>query len=526
MVEAGGTVHWCQTPAEARSTVLALCREARARTVTKSKSMIAEEMELNPFLEAHGIEPVETDLGEYIIQLADERPSHIIAPAIHKTKDQVSDLFHEKHRTAERSEAIAELVEEARKTLRPRYLAADVGITGANFLIAETGSIALVTNEGNAELTRLLPRAHIVIATLEKVVPTLEDAATLLRVLARSATGQEFSTYTTFATGPRRPGDADGPEAFHVVLLDNGRSRLLESPTFRDVLRCIKCGACMNHCPVYGAVGGHAYGWVYPGPIGAVLTPNLIGLEEAPASAQRLEFLRTLRGGLPHAHPPAGDDARPARGGVRAQARAAGPAVGRRRLGLARRQAPALSPRHRPCCTPRPHCRGRARGLPQASPCRRLDRRQGHAGARRRDVPRLVAQGAAAVSAPQGAREAVFASIRRALGRGALEGEARAEAERRLAAHEPNLTPARAALPKEERDRAVRPHGGGDHGDGRPGGGMRAPFRRRSRIISPGTICQAHSSWRPTRLSMPTPGRKNPCLPSAEAGRKRAMRYR
>ncbi len=281
VVEAGGTVHWCQTPAEARSTVLALCREARARTVTKSKSMIAEEMELNPFLEAHGIEPVETDLGEYIIQLADERPSHIIAPAIHKTKDQVSDLFHEKHRTAERSEAIAELVEEARKTLRPRYLAADVGITGANFLIAETGSIALVTNEGNAELTRLLPRAHIVIATLEKVVPTLEDAATLLRVLARSATGQEFSTYTTFATGPRRPGDADGPEAFHVVLLDNGRSRLLESPTFRDVLRCIKCGACMNHCPVYGAVGGHAYGWVYPGPIGAVLTPNLIGLEEA-----------------------------------------------------------------------------------------------------------------------------------------------------------------------------------------------------------------------------------------------------
>ena len=280
---AGGEVHWCETPADARAVILSLCQAAGARTVTKSKSMISEEMALNPFLEAHGIEPVETDLGEYVVQLADERPSHVIAPAVHKTKDQVSDLFHEKHSPlglTRRLERVEELVEEAREVLRPRYLAADVGITGANFLIAETGSSAVVTNEGNADLTQILPRVHIVIATLEKVVPTLEDATTIMRVLARSATGQEFSTYTTVSTGPRRPGDADGPDAYHVVLLDNGRSRILGSD-YREVLRCIKCGACMNHCPVYGAVGGHAYGWVYPGPLGAVLTPNLIGLEEA-----------------------------------------------------------------------------------------------------------------------------------------------------------------------------------------------------------------------------------------------------
>ena len=279
----GGVVHWCETPADARAVILELCQAAGARTVTKSKSMIAEEMELNPFLEAHGIEPVETDLGEYVVQLADERPSHIIAPAVHKTREQVADLFHEKHKPLGRTrrlERVEELVEEAREVLRPRYLAADVGITGANFLIAETGSSAVVTNEGNADLTQILPRVHIVIATLEKVVPTLEDATTIMRVLARSATGQEFSTYTTVSTGPRRPGDADGPDAYHVVLLDNGRARILGSE-FKEVLRCIKCGACMNHCPVYGAVGGHAYGWVYPGPVGAVLTPNLIGLEEA-----------------------------------------------------------------------------------------------------------------------------------------------------------------------------------------------------------------------------------------------------
>ncbi|MEE8171386.1 MAG: LutB/LldF family L-lactate oxidation iron-sulfur protein, partial [Alphaproteobacteria bacterium] len=281
--ESGGEVHWCVTPAEARQTILEICRAADARTVTKSKSMIGEEIALNPFLEENNIEPIETDLGEYIIQLAGEYPSHIIAPAVHKTKDQVADLFYARHKgqgAERRLEEVEELVAEARAMLRHRFIAADVGITGANFLVAETGTTAIVTNEGNGDLTQILPRVHIVLATLEKAVPTLDDMSTILRVLARSATGQEFSTYTTLSTGPKRPGDLDGPEAFHVILLDNGRSRLLGSE-FRDVLRCIKCGACMNHCPVYGSIGGHAYGWVYPGPVGAVLTPHLVGLKEA-----------------------------------------------------------------------------------------------------------------------------------------------------------------------------------------------------------------------------------------------------
>ena len=184
-------------------------------------------------------------------------------------------------RTA-RSARPRQLCDEARALLRPKFLAADVGITGANFLIAETGSSIIVTNEGNGDLTQTLPRVHIVMASLEKLVPTFEDAATLLRLLARSATGQEFSSYTTVSTGPRRSGDLDGPEAYHVVLLDNGRSQMLGGE-FHDMLRCIRCGACMNHCPVYAAVGGHAYGWVYPGPMGAVLTPSLIGIDEAAA---------------------------------------------------------------------------------------------------------------------------------------------------------------------------------------------------------------------------------------------------
>ena len=279
----GGHVHWCRTAAEARDAVLGICRDAGAKSVTKGKSMIGEEIGLNDFLEAHGIEPVETDLGEYIIQLRREPPSHIIAPAIHVTKQQVADAFYATHSELDADRPLEEpraLVDEARAMLRQKYLDADVGVTGANFLIAETGSTVIVTNEGNGDLTQILPRVHVVIASLEKVVPTLEDASTILRLLARSATGQEFSTYTTFSTGPRRADDPDGPEEFHVVLLDNGRSALIGTEV-QDILRCIRCGACMNHCPVYGAVGGHAYGWVYPGPMGAVLTPVLIGVEEA-----------------------------------------------------------------------------------------------------------------------------------------------------------------------------------------------------------------------------------------------------
>ncbi|MFC3226060.1 LutB/LldF family L-lactate oxidation iron-sulfur protein [Marinibaculum pumilum] len=279
----GGKVHWAATPAEAREAILAVARAAGARTVTKGKSMVAEEIGLNPFLEQNGVEPIETDLGEYIIQLADEPPSHIIAPAVHKTKAQVSDLFHEHHARYGKTRKLTDggdLVAEAREVLRQKYIDADMGITGANFLVAETGSTVIVTNEGNGDLTQSLPRVHLVLASIEKVVPTLEDVSTLLRILARSATGQEMSVYTTFSTGPKRDGDLDGPEEFHVVLLDNGRSRLLGGPA-SEVLRCIRCGACMNHCPVYRAVGGHAYGWVYPGPIGAAIDPHFLGVKEA-----------------------------------------------------------------------------------------------------------------------------------------------------------------------------------------------------------------------------------------------------
>ena len=275
----GGQVHWCATAEDAREAVLKICQSVGAKTVTKGKSMITEEIALNDFLEQKGITPVETDLGEYIIQLRKEPPSHIIAPAVHVSQDQVEADFR-KHHTAlpkDRNLSAPEsLVAEARKMLRQRYFEADVGITGANFLIAETGSSVIVTND----LTQILPKVHIVVASLEKVVPTLEDASTILRVLARSATGQEMSSYTTFSTGPRRPEDPDGPEQYHVILLDNGRSAMLGTE-FQEMLRCIRCGACMNHCPVYQAVGGHSYGWVYPGPMGSVLTPSLIGVDEA-----------------------------------------------------------------------------------------------------------------------------------------------------------------------------------------------------------------------------------------------------
>ena len=278
----GGQVHYAQDAEEARKIIIELCTSMGAKSATKGKSMIAEEIGLNNALEAAGIEPIETDLGEYIIQLRGESPSHIIAPAIHLTAKDVEQEFRKAHGDLLPERSLAEpeqLLAEARGVLRAKFLSADVGITGANFLVAETGTSIIVTNEGNGDLTQILPEAHIVIASLEKIVPTLEDAAQLLRVLARSATGQDASVYTTLSTGPRRPGDPDGPRAYHVVILDNGRSAMLGGE-FESMLRCIRCGACMNHCPVYQAVGGHAYGWVYPGPMGAVLTPSLIGVAE------------------------------------------------------------------------------------------------------------------------------------------------------------------------------------------------------------------------------------------------------
>ncbi len=280
---AGGKVHWCSTPEEARAAVLKICRDAGAKTVTKGKSMISEELGINDHLERHGIAPIETDLGEYIIQLRKETPSHIIAPAFHLNREDWEESFRQMHTDLPKDRVFHErrdLLTEARSRLREKFLAADVGITGANFLIAETGSSVIVTNEGNGDLTQTLPRVHIALASIEKCVPTLEDATSLLRLLARSATGQDFSVYTTFSTGVRREGDLDGPQEYHVVLIDGGRSNMIGTE-FQDMLRCIRCAACMNHCPVYGATGGHAYGWVYPGPMGAVLTPTLIGVDKA-----------------------------------------------------------------------------------------------------------------------------------------------------------------------------------------------------------------------------------------------------
>jgi L-lactate dehydrogenase complex protein LldF len=280
--ELGGHVHYALTAQQGVDVILKICRERGAKSVTKGKSMISEEMGLNQALEAAGIEAVETDLGEYIIQLRGEAPSHIIAPAVHVNREQVEQDFRRAHVHLPRERDLSQpvqLLTEARAILRDKFLHADIGITGANFLVAETGTSIIVTNEGNGDLTQILPKVHIVIASLEKITPTLEDAAQLLRVLARSATGQDMSVYTTLSTGPRRPDDPDGPEEYHVVLLDNGRSAMLGGE-FEDMLRCIRCGACMNHCPVYQAIGGHAYGWVYPGPMGAVLTPTLIGVKE------------------------------------------------------------------------------------------------------------------------------------------------------------------------------------------------------------------------------------------------------
>ena len=279
----GGKVHWASSAEDARRIVVEICRASGARTITKGKSMVGEEVGVNGALEEAGFEVVETDLGEYIIQLAHEPPSHIIVPAVHKTRGQIADLFHQNHQKYGLTRKLAEvpeMVNEARQVLRDKYLAADVGITGANFLIAESGTSVIVTNEGNGDLTCSLPKVHIVTAGIEKVVPTADDASTLLRLLGRSATGQDMTTYTTFTTGPKRSGDTDGPDEYHVVLIDNGRTSML-GDQFREMLRCIRCGACMNHCPVYGAIGGHAYGWVYPGPMGSVLTPLAVGLKEA-----------------------------------------------------------------------------------------------------------------------------------------------------------------------------------------------------------------------------------------------------
>jgi L-lactate dehydrogenase complex protein LldF len=270
-------VHWAATPADARRIVTDICKAEGARTTTRVKSMLGEEIGIGEALEAAGVERIETDLAEHIIQLAGDPPSHIVMPAMHKTHEQVAELFAAKHKDPSRDRDIPSLVESARRELRPKFINADISISGANFLIADTGSFITVTNEGNAELTTTPPRTHIVTVGIEKLVPSLKHAAVFLRLLSRAAIGTEITQYTTFFNGPKREGDRDGPERLHIVLVDNHRSDML-GDVLRPMLRCIRCGACMNHCPVYAQVGGHAYGAVYPGPMGSVLTPAMTGL--------------------------------------------------------------------------------------------------------------------------------------------------------------------------------------------------------------------------------------------------------
>jgi L-lactate dehydrogenase complex protein LldF len=273
----GGHVFFADTEEEAVQYMLDLAQKKEAKTAIKSKSMVTEEIHLNKRLEEIGVEAIESDLGEYIIQLAKEMPSHIIAPSIHKNRRQVAELFSEVAGENIPDDTFS-LTQFARHTLRDKFLQADIGISGCNFAIAETGSIVLVSNEGNARLTTTLPKTHVVMMGMERIVPGWEDLDSVLSLLPRSATGQKISSYVTALSGPRREGDIDGPEDMHVIIVDNGRSTALGTE-YQEILNCIRCGACLNVCPVYRHIGGHAYGGVYTGPIGAVLTPILKGFD-------------------------------------------------------------------------------------------------------------------------------------------------------------------------------------------------------------------------------------------------------
>ena len=288
---AGAIIHWARDAAEANAIVCKLACERNARLAVKSKSMVTEEIHLNAALEAAGIEAVETDLGEYIIQLAGETPSHIIAPAIHKTKGQIAELF-ANTLGIERTSDIAKLTTTARQVLRDKFAAGDIGISGVNFAVAETGTILILENEGNIRLTTSLPRTHIAVMGIEKVIPRFADLEVFLKLLPRSGTGQHLTAYQSLLTGTKRSRDNEGPDELHIILLDNGRSRMLAHPITRQSLACIRCGACLNACPVYQQIGGHAYGSVYPGPIGAVITPQLFGL----AKAAQLPYASSLCG--------------------------------------------------------------------------------------------------------------------------------------------------------------------------------------------------------------------------------------
>jgi L-lactate dehydrogenase complex protein LldF len=293
----GGQVHWAADGHEANAIIRQIADNDDVRTVVKSKSMVTEEIELNESLEAAGLSIVETDLGEFIVQLSGDKPSHIIAPVLHKTRYDIGELFAEKLDRGFSTDP-AELTQMAREHLRREFLTADMGISGCNMAIADTGTVVLVTNEGNGRLTTTAPRIHVTVMGMERIVPTFGDASAVLEVLARAGTGQRLSVYTNFVSGPRRHGDPDGPDAFHVVILDNGRSRTLGGQE-AEILACIRCGACLNICPVYREVGGHAYGFTYPGPIGAVVTPSLKGLDEW----HELPYASTLCGACVEACP-------------------------------------------------------------------------------------------------------------------------------------------------------------------------------------------------------------------------------
>jgi L-lactate dehydrogenase complex protein LldF len=286
----GGKVHWAATAEDACRIVLEIAQQCGAREVVKGKSMVGEEVELNHALEAHGIRPVETDMGEFIIQLQGRRPAHIVAPAIHLTRHDVSELF-ATHLQSQRTEVPERLTAIARAVLRQKFARAEMGMSGGNFLVADTGTVVLVENEGNIRFCTTAPRVHVALVGIEKLIPRLADLGVFLRLLGRSSTGQKLTTYTSFLTGPRRPGE-DGPDQMHVVLLDNGRVATLADPKMREALFCIRCGACLNTCPVYRKIGGHAYGWVYSGPIGALITPQLTSLGQA----RELPFASSLCG--------------------------------------------------------------------------------------------------------------------------------------------------------------------------------------------------------------------------------------
>jgi L-lactate dehydrogenase complex protein LldF len=276
----GGQVHWAATASEARQIVVDIARRAGCKHAVKSKSMTSEEIHLNPALEAAGVEVIETDFGEFVIQLAGERPSHLVAPAVHHTGESIARILSE-HLREQLANDPTTLALAGRRVLREKFRRADVGISGANFAVAETGTIVLISNEGNARLTTTCPRVHVALMGIEKVIPRWIDLPVFLKLLARAATGQTLSVYSTLITGPRRPEDTDGPDEFHLVLLDNGRTKILASP-FRESLQCIRCGACLNACPVYRRIGGHAYGGVYSGPIGSILTPLYDSVRENP----------------------------------------------------------------------------------------------------------------------------------------------------------------------------------------------------------------------------------------------------